>query len=82
MSNEVVGMGSNAVFPTLDAGPEGLTLREWGLTRRELFAAMAMQGLVAHFGTCGQIDTTETAKRAVNCADALLTALQETHDGR
>lgn len=46
-----------------------------GLSVREHFAAMAMQGLVTHHGTIGPIDLSETALRAVQMADALLAEL-------
>lgn len=42
-----------------------------GLTKRELFAAMAMQGLVASTA----LYPSECAKRSVEHADALLAAL-------
>ena len=42
-----------------------------GLTRRELFAAMAMQGLLAHFGA----QSGDGIKIAVDYADALLAEL-------
>lgn len=46
-----------------------------GLTKREYFAAMAMQGLVSDpnvDGDCGEI-----AKACIKMADALLKALEE-----
>lgn len=47
-----------------------------GLTKRELFAAMAMQGLLsnAHFNEF-------RGEYAVHAADALIKALEETEDG-
>jgi hypothetical protein len=64
--------GSDYVFPVPSSS-------EYGLTKRELFAAMAMQGLV----TNGNInvngkriaEATEYAKAAVAIADALIEAL-------
>ena len=47
-----------------------------GLTKREHFAAMAMQGLLAFYGD-GQAFST-TAKEAMECADALLAELERT----
>ncbi len=46
-----------------------------GMTLREHFAATAMQGLCAHFGTCGEQDIAETTRRAVMVADALIAEL-------
>lgn len=49
-----------------------------GLTKRELFAAMAMQGLCAsvrEYGPGRFIGVYELASDSVACADALLTAL-------
>lgn len=46
-----------------------------GLTKREYFAAMAMQGIVAN--VCTDINHQENAKEAVIHADALIKALNE-----
>ncbi len=51
-----------------------------GLTKRELFAAMAMQGIATTsehgwVGNHGSGDYEEVARRAVACADALLKEL-------
>jgi len=55
-------------------GPDGYYTTHYGLTKRELFAAMAMQGMCASgeyaTATGGQI-----AAYSVECADALLAAL-------
>ena len=45
-----------------------------GLTKREYFAAMAMQGYITNGGYC--VD--EDARLAVESADALIKALNET----
>ena len=66
--------GSQPAFPTMDAGPNGPQLREWGLTRRELFAAMAMQGMVDRLMDDGH-GSQYIAELAVERADALLAAL-------
>lgn len=50
---------------------------EWGnpgLTKRELFAAMAMQGMLSRDGS---MDGEEITEAAVCYADALITALRE-----
>jgi hypothetical protein len=47
-----------------------------GFSKRELFAAIAMQGLVANTGTCGDTGAPHTiASRSVEVADALLKEL-------
>jgi len=53
---------------------------QWGLTKREEFAKAAMQGLISSFTEKGSIGTwgteiKETAKAAVEYADALLLEL-------
>jgi hypothetical protein len=54
---------------------------DWGLTKRELFAAMAMQGILGgcdHDGPWDpEIQPRAIADNAVLCADALLDALEE-----
>ena len=48
-----------------------------GLTKRELFAAMAMQGLI-HWQLAYKAK--ELAMKATECADALLSELERTKD--
>ena len=48
-----------------------------GLTKREYFAAMAMQGMASSWHNNDQ-DRQEVAKRSVKLADALITALNQT----
>lgn len=49
-----------------------------GLTKREHFAAMAMQGYIsAGFKTNGGMSHNDLSKRAVNMADALILALNK-----
>jgi hypothetical protein len=64
----------HGVIKPSDIGNEGHV----GLTKRELFAAMALQGLVSD----AQNDNTirEDATVAVNLADALLAALEKKND--
>lgn len=52
-------------------------LAEWerGLTKRELFAAMAMQGLLASDWICKQPSV--MASRSVQAADALIAELSK-----
>jgi hypothetical protein len=67
-TEDLVGKNDPA-FPTQEVAGGGDLY--YGLTKRELFAAMAMQGIVFN-----DIYTTETAARmAVGAADALLKEL-------
>ena len=49
---------------------------QWGLTKREYFAAMAMQGLANNWHRNDQ-DRQECANRAVLIADELIKALNQ-----
>ena len=56
--------------------PDGaIDLPNNGLTKREYFAAMAMQGLLAKFGSDYQVQIT---KDAIYWADALIEELNKT----
>lgn len=46
---------------------------QFGLTKRELFAALAMNAFCAQYGW--RVSPTETTKQAVEYADALINAL-------
>ena len=48
-----------------------------GLTKRELFAAMAMQGILATETAEDDFSAKDVSRRAVAFADALLTALEQ-----
>lgn len=48
---------------------------ESGLTKRELFAAMAMQGMLARSNFSGSFDV--LVKHSLRCADALLDQLDK-----
>ena len=65
--------GNAFAFPVHpDSGPDGV-----GLTKREYFAAMAMQGLQAN-DQCGSAwSVSDLAKGAVEQADALIDALNK-----
>lgn len=70
-----------------DAYPTGDHGSVWGgLTKRELFAAMAMQGMHASGLATASCESNlpllmdHVAKYAVNQADALLTALDKAED--
>jgi hypothetical protein len=52
-----------------------------GLTKREYFAAMAMQGIIAAHNIYETgIDNEVNARTAINAADALIEALNKTHN--
>lgn len=74
---------SNANEPAFAAPAEWHPLHEMqiggsaGLTKRELFAAMAMQGLLSSWPAEDRFDATRVTTFAVGCADALLAALEE-----
>ena len=69
-------MNSNSTaFPRFSfADGEGLSTP--GLTKREFFAAMAMQGLLAQESGDWCRSEVETAKMAVSQADSLMEALE------
>ena len=50
-----------------------------GLTKREYFAAMAMQGYLASYGPAEPVNSQHVAEKAVRCADALLTELEKSN---
>lgn len=69
---------SGPAFPCSIASPDGHqdgpnTWQFPGLSKRELFAAMVMQGFAADSGVISEAD--EVAKVAVSWADALIDAL-------
>lgn len=66
--------GMESAFPMLDHNGNNLIMREPGLTKRELFAAMAMQGLLTH-QSYHNVSRELTAEEAVLQADALLKEL-------
>ena len=51
------------------------TINYTGLTKREYFAAMALQGLLAKYGSDYQV---QNAKEAIYWADALIEELNKT----
>lgn len=64
-------------YPTPDCEVSGTALQYLGLTKREYFAAMAMQGYLASYGPAEHANGKHVAKIAVECADALLTELEK-----
>jgi hypothetical protein len=61
--------GNDTAFPTTGAAVTA------GITKRDLFAAMAMQGLCARSEGCG--NPREVAEGALRYADALLSELEK-----
>jgi hypothetical protein len=62
--------------PTMGVDDQGrpvMRIAEWGLTKRELIAAMAMQGFLA--GDFENTDECEVARWSIEQADALLAEL-------
>lgn len=67
--------GSGRVFPIV----QGTEIHTTGLTKRELFSAMAMQGLIMACDKFDSIKDEKTcAKIAVSQADALIKELNKT----
>lgn len=56
-----------------------LECKSSGLTKREYFAAMAMQGYLASYGPTEPANSQHVAEKAVECADALLTELEKSN---
>ena len=63
-------------MPCQPLGQDGMPSCEmaYGLTKREMFAMAAMQGLLSN--SAGKYTYNEMTERAVNCADALLEKLE------
>lgn len=64
---------------TSEGTPYGHTKSHGGLTKREYFAAMALQGILANSGNHvdGMGDEEAHTKRAVGYSDALIEALNK-----
>lgn len=69
----------SAAFPYLD-GENELSIAEVGLTKRELFAAMVLQGILANRAIEGEHK--EFADDAVELADWLIEKLNQRSDVR
>ena len=69
--------GSEPAMPCQPLGQDGLPSWEMahGLTKREMFAMAAMQGLLSN--SAGKYTYNEVAGHAVNCADTLLEKLEQ-----
>lgn len=67
--------GGSDAFPTLQSNLPGIGLRQSGMTLREHFAALAMQGLISNVTALGNLSLDGIAETAVELADALLIEL-------
>lgn len=68
--------GNDMAFPVLDRQQTPNDTTQLGLTKREYFAAMAMQGFIASFVGDASPQPARTAEAAVAYADALLKRLE------
>jgi hypothetical protein len=71
--------GDKPINPSIDIIKEDFssqTIKHNGLTKREYFAALAMQGLIARSEALG-INAPYITSTAVYCADALLAELDK-----
>jgi hypothetical protein len=67
-----MSLNNNAAFPIEQPGPYAK-----GLTKREMFAMAAMQGICSNEATPSRLSTFgEIAQASVTLADALLAALE------
>jgi hypothetical protein len=62
---------NNFIYPIIGAAQD---IKSEGLTKRELFAAMAMQGILASGGSRGE---TTASLKAICYADSLIETLEE-----
>lgn len=72
---------SESAFPYVAVPYQSEHTNNPGLTKRELIAAMAMQGLLANMGSQDNALTTNIARWAVDYADALLIELEKSNNG-
>lgn len=75
---ELADVGSEPAFPTHEVWEEDKSDIKWisgGLTKREYFAAMAMQGMLANMGIPNIRE--KLTKAIVDCADALIKELEK-----
>ena len=78
MSNEA----NMPIYPAQEIGPSGSPSHQmlYGLTKREYFAGLAMQGLLSGIPADGVISYDDVADDARRCADALLDDLGSHND--
>jgi hypothetical protein len=72
-------MSSHKTAPSVNAFPRmfGNDAPQDGLSKREYFAAVAMQGVLSHLTT--RVNTEEVARAAVAMADQLIIELNKTN---
>ncbi len=75
MSKDLAATLQAAAFPLTVRTEENSYATGTGLTKRELFAAMAVQGMLSNSETA--CDPTNVARWALKQADALIAALRE-----
>lgn len=74
--------GNQPAQAHMELNPENQAIGYYeGLTKREHFAAIAMQGLLVNMGRNEFNDCVVVADEAVNAADALLAALNQPQEG-
>ena len=73
-------MKTEGQHPAQPTGNQRNIQPEFGLTKREYFAAMAMQGMIANSNN--QAMTTRDMQGCVDLADALITALNQKNEVR
>lgn len=69
--------GSGFVNPVKYAASESCSIFDLGITKRQLFAAMAMQGMLASNVGHKMGGRDNVALEAVRCADALIAKLSK-----
>jgi hypothetical protein len=74
-TEQVKTVGDDQAYPAFDQNGEVIHETFGGLTKRELFAAMAMQGWIMNHTPLGPHD--HYAKIAVSMADALIDQLNQ-----
>ncbi len=67
-------IGDEQAYPIQATGERPCLVETYGLTKRELICAMALQGVMA--SDCEGLQPKNHAQYAVACADALLAALE------
>ena len=69
---------TEAMIRAAENGADDVVNRVSGLTKREMFAMAAMQGLLVNMGRNGLDSVKQVAAHANAAADALLTELERT----
>jgi hypothetical protein len=80
MTDEARNLGNELAYPHAESEADyPMGYSQYGLTKREYFAAMSMQGLLAN-SAIDDWTIIECAKYSVKHADALLEELAKTND--